>query len=202
MSIVDFYKSTLSYLHVRVHTTLVMEEIQKIFENYQVYIISFEMGNRAHYHILLGDNRKEMFGHNDNNVVRHLIKSRCKVTGNGGYSITKVLNETRMKAYILKDGDYVSKGVSPEDLEILKKVSYKKFDKKEFSQELEQIRISFMESGNIGKAIREFLQLKIDYNQTTGFKRVQDIIESWIMKRDGVERYAVNIERNISFNFS
>lgn len=151
----------INWYHIRITRDVELVEIEGfIKQNYSTawsYLISKETLPQTHFHICLqieGEMEK--------------LREKIKVSKYGGrckYYFKRADNVKQMLKYTLKDGDYVSKGIEPKYIELLKKTSVKKgLDK--FGQQLQTLEEDFMSDKiRFEKFGEEFVKLKISYGQ-------------------------------------
>lgn len=146
----------LESFHIRLTLQSDLDKIKKFIETItKKYIICDEL---THYHCYAVTQmvKKE--------IVRE-VKNKLQLKGNEQFSVIKVKNKNQMKKYILKDGNYIYKGFSENEIEILRKLSFKKgIDK--FQTQLETLEQQFYEKQiGFSKFGELYVQLKIDYGQ-------------------------------------
>lgn len=190
----DFYKNDHVYLHVRIHTQKPLEDIKKVFDLYSAYIISTEVGERQHYHVCLSEpagRLDTLFGKNDFNVIRHRLKKELELpAGNGALSIKGVRNVEAMKRYVLKDGSYIYKGYTEDEVKMLYLTSYKKYDKKQFAIDVDEIRTQYLENKlSYYDACDSYVELKLMYNFRPRYNDDIGVVQGWYMRKHGRASY-------------
>lgn len=175
------------FCRVNISTKSKEEVLAKLSEKYNQIIVSQESATRPHYHILLV--------HSDSNAknaqqnLRNFLKSEWKVKGNEDYSITETRKGTltRLGAYVVKDGNFCQKGFSHEQIEGFKAVSYKKYTKNEFQNQLNIINEEFLTNPrmDIEDYIKKYTELKIAFNQNLNVSNIVNYLNLINAKKNG-----------------
>lgn len=167
-------------LFFRIHMEEKSKEqiLEDLKEKYLQIIVSQESATRPHFHCLIL--------HTDTNVknaqqnLRNFLKMKWKLKGNGGYAITETKKgtSTRLGAYVVKDGNFCSYGISKDVIEGFKAVSYKKYTKNEFQEKLNKMREDFLknDSDDIKDFIESYVRLKIAFNQNLNANTIVNYI--------------------------
>lgn len=185
----EWIRQNQNILFFRLNTDKSKEEILSFLDNhYTQIIVSQECATRPHFHILityLDSNVK-----NAQQNLRNHLKNVFHVHGNGEYAITETRKGTlnRIGAYVVKEGNYVSKGFTDEILKGFKAVSYKKYTKQEFQNDLNAINEEFLmdlNETNIKEYIRKYVNLKVSYNQNLNVNTIVNYINLINAKKFG-----------------
>jgi hypothetical protein len=166
----------LDSFHIRLTLKSDLDTIQKFIEKSITtkYILCDEL---THYHCYAVTQKlkKEI-------VVA--IKSELKLKGNADFSVIKVKNKNQMKKYIMKDGNFIYKNFDEKEINILRKLSFKKgIDKlqtelEKYEQQLYEKEITFTRFAEL------YIKLKIDYNQNIYGNHIKAYLTKIKMKND------------------
>lgn len=186
----------LTWFHIRLH----LEEewnLERVLESFKAksnrFIVSVEHAERKHFHCMVSFQTMDI-GKNHQNV-RNFVQKVFSVKKNKAYSISRVKTESRMAMYVVKDGSFMSSGFTEDELTSFRNKSYKKFTKKDFATELDDIRCEYIDSRDTCKAIESIIVLKADYNQTFNQRTIESLIMTWRVKFD--KDYLTSMARRI-----
>lgn len=205
-----FTNSTLQFA-VRFHFQgkLTLQELEKSFEQspFVFYVMAIETdANRPHVQGYLA---VEPNGGHEPDDIRNWLKkvfqidySIRKDTGNkvSAISIVKVRDMESYKKYILKEGNFISKGVDVEELKKLQTITFPK--KKKFQQELDLLEIEFLNSNmEHSHYLFEFMKLKGEHRQIINVNYAKQRLLMLIAKRDQkvLKRIADNIAEELKY---
>lgn len=182
-------------LMLRLNIEKTKEEILDDFssvEKYKKIIVSQEESTRKHFHILVLSNESDSKNARQN--LRNFIKRLYGVEGNESYSIPDNIRKgthSTMAAYVVKDQNYVSKGFTENELEVFRKLSYKKYNSKEFVDELNIINASFMLDKDKDEKwwLEKYVKLKVSYNQVLNVNTVLNQLQLICAKKYGVSHF-------------
>lgn len=162
--------------------------------HYQKIIVSEEKGAKVHFHVLLthSDSNSKNANQNFKNL---LLKLYPQIKGNASYAITETRQGTltRLAAYTVKDGNYISHGFSLDEQNIFKAISYKKYTKQEFSKTLSQIVEDWIttnydtEEKALEDLTKSYLKLKVEYNQNLNYSTIVNYINLVHAKKYGTQ---------------
>lgn len=161
--------------HIRLTLKSNLDTIQSFVNKIgSKYIICDEL---THYHIYLQTQttKKEI-------IIK--IKEQLNLKGNEQFSVVVVKNKQSMKKYILKDGRYVFRNFTDKEIEILRKLSFKKgIDKLKISLD------KFEEDYYSGEIVFttfacKYINLKIEYGQNIYGNHIKAYLNRIKMKKN------------------
>jgi len=178
------------------HNSKTKEEIlTDLKEKYASIIVSQESASRPHFHILIvhGDSNTK----NAQQNLKNFLKQKFTVKGNEDYAITETRKGTlsRLGAYVVKEGNFVQNGFSPELIEEFKALSYKKYTKNEFQEKLNSINDKYILSdlGDIRDYIRAYVELKVAFNQNLNVNTIVNYINLIYARKHGCDEISHKI---------
>lgn len=161
--------------HLRLTTDKSLDIIEQFVTPIsEKYIISHEV---THYHVYLETTqiRKDL---------RVLINQQLQLKGNGQFSIADARDPKQLKKYVLKDGYYIYKNFTKQEIAQLRKLSTKK-DKTQYSIELQELEDTFILSPHM--AAEDFLtrviQLQVTYSMKPRRTTLAPYIQYCIIKK-------------------
>lgn len=169
--------------------------------HYKKIIISQEIASKQHYHILLTHEDSNSKNANQN-LKNLLLKLYPQMKGNKDYAITETRQGTltRLAAYTVKDGDFISHGFTSEELKLFKMLSYKKYTKKEFSDSLNKIIETWITNqkpsqfmteqdrdNDLQLLVNQYITLKVEYNQNLNYTTIVNYINLIYAKKYGTQ---------------
>lgn len=171
MNIAQVNNEQLFPLFARITLPVTKEELFKVLrlkDEYKKFIISEEHANREHFHLLILSTESNKKNIKQN--LRNLLKQNYpEMLGNESYSIseTKTGTVNKMAAYTVKDDNFIYYGFAEAEIEFFQKLSYKKFDKKEFAIEMDKLQQEYLKDPfkDVNWFIQEYIRLKVLYNQ-------------------------------------
>lgn len=122
------------------------------------------------------------------------------VQGKYKYSVTKVRDIDSYKKYILKEGNFVSRGIDVEELRKLTLISYPK--KKQFQKDLDELEIRYLDSNmENSQYLFEFMKLKGTYRQIINTNYAKQRLLMLIARKDDnrLRRIAQSLADEIAF---
>lgn len=164
-----------------------VEEIEKYLnDNFQEWIYSLEISKKTkeHYHVVLWSSQ-------DEETVRQSIREFLYLyfpekpkrgDANKQYNLSEIEDLETAITYLLKDGGLIkySKGVNPDGIERLRKQSYKKFSKEEFSKAFDELKKIFKDtSPTLGDMMTEVVKLKALYRQPINLNHIYQMCVSF-----------------------
>lgn len=155
LKLIDIYEFLIEY--PKIHKIIISEEESK--------------NNKIHYHILMmttDSNQKNA----KQNIKNYLIK-KYTLEGNEDHAFSefKKGTEKRLASYVVKDGKFLYKGFSNDEIQIFAKLSYKKYDPKAFMLEREELIENYLKNTELDEAdehrklCRDYAALKTKYRQ-------------------------------------
>lgn len=177
----------------RMTINVTKEKLLEIFTvKYSKVIISEEVGTRNHFHILLI--HKDTNSKNARQNLRNYLKeSFPELKGNGDYAIseTREGTTTRLAAYTIKEGNFVQQGFPQAFVDKLQSVSYKKFDGKKFQDRMNALDEEWYmnKDKDIEHWVRDYLALKIEYNQVLNPRTITPMMNLRQAKKNGIEEF-------------
>lgn len=177
--------------------------LEKLWD-YECVIVSYEVANNAHYHVLVltSEENKKNRRQNFQNKLKKLFPELC---GNKDYAITDTKTDTHEKlaSYVIKEGDYVSKGFTEEELDAFKKMSYKKLDKKKFVDEFEEIKNEYLtDILSEVQFLEKYCVLKANYNQVINPTYVCQVLNTLNVRKHGPENMGYNLMQRYRNQFN
>lgn len=150
----EIFFSQAKCYHIRITLEeLDMHQTFKILSDIAQYLIvseEYSKEGKLHQHILFGAD--ESVDNTNPGGVRDIIRCRIyncypvlkdfkqdKHNMNKYYSIKEAKNKTQLKKYVLKEGNYLYKGFTKEDIDINFKLSFTQDSKKRFNEIREQL---------------------------------------------------------------
>lgn len=116
------------------------------------------------------------------------------------YAISKVKNLDDYKKYVIKDGQFVSRGIDVEELRKLTLISYPK--KKQFQKELDELEIRYLDSNmENSQYLFEFMKLKANYRQVINTNYAKQRLIMLIARKDDnrLKRIAQSLADEVQF---
>lgn len=153
---------------------------EKLLSSYYMICQEKEESNK-HYHLMVETNVSQT--DSQNRPIRKLL-NEFGVSGKGNLSTSKVKDKKQMMKYLLKDdGELRTRNVPESDINLFRKLSYKKGDFNKSKQLLEE---QFMSdpSMSIYQFTDNFVNLKIDYHQNLNGARIKDYALLILFRRD------------------
>lgn len=152
--------------------------LEFLSQKYTHIIVSQENATRPHFHVLL--TYTESNSKNANQNFKNYIKTKWDLSGNSDYAVTQTQKGTthRLAAYTIKDGNFSSIGFSELEMSNFKKLSYKKYTKQDFQNELNAINDKFLldPKMEIRDYISSYCILKTAYNQNLNVNTICNYI--------------------------
>lgn len=159
-------------------------------------IVAEEMSRNQtkHFHVML-ETSAEMGTRNQN--LRKFV-NQLYGDGNEHYSISpNVLEgtEKRVAAYTIKDGNYVQRGYTDEELKIFHRLSTKKWGDGKFKEDYNQIVEKYLtdDTQPTSEFIKSFLDLKVKYNQNINMNNIMNQLMLIYARKRGTERIAYTL---------
>lgn len=186
-------------LELRVtHVDITKEILSKFLDTVcDVYMISEEISKKKviHFHCMIANLKLE---YNDIEKFRERFKEKFPFLNSGHmYNLALVKNIDKYIAYILKEHDtldsptLIYKGDwNKEILDSLFVYKYKKFDKRLFMEEMEQIELEYIKLYKTVNPMKhedllyKLCQVRIKYNQTINWNYMCQFTEKIICKAD------------------
>jgi len=173
----------------------ILEAMRTESEYYQKVIISSETGVRNvndHFHVM--SITPEADKKNLKQNFRNLLKRNFpEIQGNKSYSITETKTESTktLAAYVVKDGNFIYYGFTPEEIKIFSTISYKKFSAANVQAELNRILEKYYcdPTRTIDEFARDYVTFKKDYNQNLSISRMKDYLNLVYAKKEGVDLF-------------
>lgn len=167
----------------------ILDEFKKKYPDSKL-IVSQEDATRPHFHLLLVT--KIPLGRGNQNL-RNFIKTTFSIPeGNSGQCLQEVKKGTQKKvaSYTVKEGLYSYYGFTDKEMKVFERCSYKKFEGKKFTDELEKIQEKYYadENAHINDFIQDYVILKTSYNQTINVNSMINYINLIYTKKNGPEK--------------
>lgn len=181
----------------------VIEELKAIAET-DVMIVSFENTTKngkvtiPHYHFFMS-----ISGDPTIETIRARIKKSYGLTTKGQLSITRI-RKTRKEAicYVVKQGNYVVSGITPEQIEEAEKYGEETYGKSSgYLSDEEFIEKKYMD-GNIGiqELLEEMLRNRVKHNKQIVERHIRSkVIRLFLIQTQDYARVAENIKISLPF---
>lgn len=176
----DYLETNMMLVFFRLTHDIEYNTLFKDISSYKMchkFILAKELSEKevTHYHVLMlttDDNQK-----NAQQNFKNYMTRIYPIEGNKNFAFTKTEKgtKTRIASYCVKDGEFKSKGFTEDELNLFKKLSYKKFDGKKILERFEDLKEEYLKtdfSNTSNSMIKEleFLyqkmaDIKKDYNQ-------------------------------------
>lgn len=178
-------------LFCRVNIEKTLDEILQTLKSNTKYlkiIVSREEAESVHYHIFILTNEESKKNRKQN--LKNFLKRSWNLEGNGSYAITetKTGTEDTIAAYVVKEGNFVSHGFSEAEIQKFQRMSFRKFEKKTFSNEIKKLQMDYLSNNeSISWYSDRYIELKYSYAQNVPFAITQTHFETMLARKD--ERY-------------
>lgn len=191
------------YYHLRITDQTTKEIIASGLNNFSDrYVVAEERSssNVLHFHCLIecsiphGIKEQKKF---------YSVAKRSLSLPKGGFS-TSPMKSTDLLTYVLKDGDFISKGFDTTQLKIAQKKSYVKYDKKAFAMKQHDLEDRFLTDRLSKQMFMEaFIRLKVDHKQIICKTYLVKYFTMLIMKKNpaNIRQYVQQIEDRIESDF-
>jgi len=163
-----------------------VDEVTEFCRTFSDYIFVEELSKKkiVHYHVVL-------FTSDFEDVVREKVRIFLSYyftepprrgDANKQYNLSEINDLDLAITYILKDEGIinVSSNIDMDELDKLKKKSYKKYSKDDFAKALEELKVKFKEdSSSIGDMMESIVLLKSVYRQPVNMNQIYQMCISY-----------------------
>lgn len=174
----EYFDSQLQIVFIRLTIDKNLETVFNDIKSYKSIIkiiVAKELSksDKLHYHVLImtnDDNQKNA----QQNIKNH-IKKLYDINGNKDFANTEVNIKKgtikRLATYCVKDGEFLQEGFKEEQIQLFRKLSYKKFNGKEIVEEFEKLKEEYLTKefnhphDDVKFLYQRLFEIKRSYNQ-------------------------------------
>lgn len=171
------------YLHVRVTASwFTLEQLDAFLTKHlEQYIISVEKIHtpEQHYHMMINWSGKKR------ETFSPFIKTfDPRIKGNKHLSVEWQRND-RNPSYVLKEGNYISKGFEQKQIDDWFKVSFLKYSGNDFREALTKIEDAYLTTScTLAQFIQNYIQLKVRYKQSINHNTIKSFATMLYYKKN------------------
>jgi len=173
MSLKHYFESNFQLVFLRLTVDKTLNEIFNIMietpRTIKIIVSEEESKQqKKHFHILIitdDSNQK-----NAKQNIKNYINKALSINGNAEYAITETRRgtEKRIATYVVKDGKFMFNGFSNDEIRMFVKLSYTKYDPKQFMLDREELIEEFLRdesNTDTEKLCINYANLKTKYRQ-------------------------------------